>query len=601
MIEKIEFFKYKKLENLELSLGSGVISIMGTNGTCKSSLLHIISNSYQAFELNSGYFDDSKCIKIIKSINQMVNPKIETLNKGDRKYNNPAPKYSGHYYQCTYSNGQTLKFRKHNQKDSNRYRVIPKYDSKTNEKLPYGLVIYLGLGRLNAYGEYQDDGSISRINSKLILPEKYQNELLKTYKSFTRYDINEMNYEKMGDLKKRGEFATAFMGSDSNTISAGEDNLMIILTALYSLKYFAESLKNEYKNLPGILLIDELDATLHPEYQTRLLALFNEICIDYKNLNIVFTTHSISILQECNRNKNKIIYLTDNITKVGQMVEPDEFKIKAALENKLGRDYYSNRQIPILTEDKEARDFLTAIIDYLKITEPYSTQCSVALQHIKLVDSTFSSESLKKLFVESQIDRQNLQMIGIVDGDKKPSPTYSLIALPGKNSPEKIVFDICLSLKMRQDEPEVKTLLTRLIDEHSCTMKYIEDNIVADIQKIETKMSMDKEQGKSTHGLLRTLNKNLYEKYSSIFIDIFKFWVKDKNNSNELNKFYYDLRSCFKQNAPYYGLDQNIWKNESIDSNENTPKQLGLNFDEKQILYDELQEDIEKSLLKVEV
>lgn len=157
MIEKIEFFKYKKLENLELSLGSGMISIMGTNGTCKSSLLHIISNSYQAFELNSGYFDDSKCIKIIKSINQMVNPKIETLNKGDRKYNDPAPEYSGHYYQCTYSNGQTLKFRKHNQKDSNRYRVIPKYDSKTNEKLPYGLVIYLGLGRLNAYGEYQDD------------------------------------------------------------------------------------------------------------------------------------------------------------------------------------------------------------------------------------------------------------------------------------------------------------------------------------------------------------------------------------------------------------------------------------------------------------
>lgn len=601
MIEKIEFFKYKKLEDLELSLGSGVISIMGTNGTCKSSLLHIISNSYQAFEINSGYFNDSKCITIIKGINQMVNPKIETLNKGDRKYNDPAPEYSGNYYQCTYSNGQTLKFRKHNQKDSNRYRVIPKYDSKTNEKLPYGLVIYLGLGRLNAYGEYQDDESISKINSKLVLPEKYQNELLETYKSFTRYDINNMNYEKMGDLKKRGEFTTALKGRDSNTISAGEDNLMIILTALYSLKYFAESLKDDYKNLPGILLIDELDATLHPEYQAKLISLFNEICIDYKNLNIVFTTHSISVLQECNRNGSKIIYLTDNITKVDQMVEPNEFKIKAALENKLGRDYYSNRQIPILTEDKEARDFLTTIIDYFKTTEPYSTQCSIALRYIKLVDSTFSSESLKKLFVESQIDRQNLQMIGIVDGDKKPNPTYSLIALPGKNPPEKIVFDTCLSLKMRQDEPEVKALLTRLIDEHSCTIKYIEDNIVADIQTIETKMSMAKEQGKSRHGLLRKLNKDLYEEYSSIFVDIFKFWVKDKNNIKEINKFYYDLRSCFKQNAPYYGLDQNIWKNESIDPKENVTEQMGLNFDEEETLYDELQEDIESSLLEIEI
>ena len=156
MIEKIEFLKYKKLESLEIPLGKGVVPIMGTNGTCKSSLLHIISNSYQAFDSNQEYFNDPKCIKIIRGINQMVNPKIETLNKGDRVYNDPAPEYTGNYYNCTYSNGLTLKFRKHNQKNSNRYRVIPKYESGSKEALPHGLVIYRGLGRLNAYGEFQD-------------------------------------------------------------------------------------------------------------------------------------------------------------------------------------------------------------------------------------------------------------------------------------------------------------------------------------------------------------------------------------------------------------------------------------------------------------
>lgn len=594
MIEKIEFFKYKKLEDMEISLGRGVISIMGTNGTCKSSLLHIISNSYKAFEINSNYFNDPKCIKIIKNINQMVNPKIETLNKGDRKYNDPAPEYIGNYYKCTYSDNQVLQFRKHNQKDSNRYRIIPKYDSKSGDRLPYGLVIYLGLGRLNAYGEYQDDSSISTINTKLNLPSEYQNELLQTYERFTRYNISEMNYEQMGELKKRGEFTTNITGSDSNTISAGEDNLMIILTALYSLKYFSESLKPEYKNFPGILLIDELDATLHPEYQAMLLSLFKEICIDYQNLNIVFTTHSISVLQECNRNKSKIIYLTDNITKVGLMVEPDEFKVRAALENKLGRDYYSNRQIPILTEDAEARDFLMAIIEYFKMNSPYKEQCFTALQHIKLIDSTFSSESLKKLFVESKIDRQNLQMIGIVDGDKESNQTYSLISLPGKKSPEVIAFNLCKSLKERQSEPEVKALMTRLIDEHGCTMKYIEDNIISKIRRIEGVISNKKAQGGSVHGLTRNLNKELYNEYSGIFIDMFKFWVKDTNNVKEVNKFYYSLRNCFKQNAPYYGLDQNIWKNEKIDIidiEDNKTEQIALDFESEEVSYIQYEED----------
>lgn len=590
MIEEIEFQKYKRLENMKVELGHGVISIMGTNGTCKSSLLHIISNSYQAFENNSKYFNDDKCMKIIKGINQMINPKIETLNRGDRLYNDPAPEYSGYYYSCKYSNGLSLKFRKHNQKDVSRYRIIPKYETGSKDKLPYGLVIYLGLSRLNAYGEYQDDGTIKKLNSSFVLPEKYQKELLEKYKNFTRYEIDKLNYEKMGEIKKRGDFFTTTTGNDSNTISAGEDNLMIILTAIYSLKYFADSLKVEYKHFPGILLIDELDATLHPEFQAKLLSLFKEICIDYDNFNIVFTSHSISVMQECKYNKNKIIYLTDNITKVGIMENPDEFKIRALLENKLGRDYYQNNQIPILTEDKQARDFLTVIINYFKNTLPYSEFSSIALQHIKFVESTFSSESLQKLFVDSKIDRQNLQMIGIMDGDRKTNLAYSLITLPGQKSPENVAFDMCLTLKDRQDEPEVIVLLNRLLDEHGCSLKYIEEHIIPEITNINLTIAQYKEMGKSTHGITRTLNKNVYEKYSGIFIDIFKFWVKDEANKCMINNFYNELRTCFIQNAPYYGLDYSMWKTNNINVEKHEVKQLELELNNNQDLEEKYKE-----------
>ena len=51
----------------------------------------------------------------------------------------------------------------------------------------------------------------------------------------------------MGDIKVRNEFSSNVAGVDSNTISAGEDNLSIILTALISLKYYFNSINSQMK------------------------------------------------------------------------------------------------------------------------------------------------------------------------------------------------------------------------------------------------------------------------------------------------------------------------------------------------------------------
>lgn len=559
MIEKIEFLKYKRLENLEINLGSGLISIMGTNGTCKSSLLYIISNSYKEIENNSDFFTDVNCMKTIKKVNQVINPKIEKLNKGDREYNDPAIGYSGNYYECTYADGKVLKFRKHNQEEQYRYRIIPKYDKGSNERLPYGLVIYLGLGRLYSYGEYANSDNIS--NLKYALPEKYQKELLKSYEDFTCYKIDQLKYEQMGDVKKRGTFSTNKKGIDSNTISAGEDNLMIILNALYSLKYFAESLKPEYQDVPGILLIDELDATLHPEFQIKLIDLFDTVCKDYKNLNIVFTTHSLNVLEECNRHKNKTIYLSDNVKKVGILDEVNEFTIRAALENKINRDYFS-KKIPILTEDEEARDFLNVLLEYFSTTEPYDNKCARAINRLELVDSTFSSEALKKLFVDSKIDRRNLSLIGVVDGDKASmrNLSNSLISLPGSNCPEDIAFDVCRFIIENQGQSKVDDFIYHLNNEYSCTAHYINTKIIRAIDNNNALIEEKKANKERTHGIRRDINKKLYNQHKEILIEMFKFWVSYDKNKKQVDKFYNDLKVCFKQNAPYYGLSSTYWE-----------------------------------------
>ena len=114
------------------------------------------------------------------------------------------------------------------------------------------------------------------------LPSEYQQLITKLYSNLSGINISAVSSQKMGDIKTRADFESDKEGIDSNTISAGEDNLFIIICALVSLRYYFES----------ILLIDEFDATLHPSLQNRLLKIFREYAEAYK-IQIIFTTQQI--------------------------------------------------------------------------------------------------------------------------------------------------------------------------------------------------------------------------------------------------------------------------------------------------------------------
>ena len=42
-MKKIKFIQYRKLKNIEIDFADNINIIAGTNGTCKSSILHLIS------------------------------------------------------------------------------------------------------------------------------------------------------------------------------------------------------------------------------------------------------------------------------------------------------------------------------------------------------------------------------------------------------------------------------------------------------------------------------------------------------------------------------------------------------------------------------
>lgn len=232
MIKSIKFIQYRKLKNISFQFNKGVNIISGSNGTCKSSILYIVSNSFKKVTKNNTRLNNKDALNTVNQINKLINPKIETLTKGDKEYNDPAPNVKGTLYECTYLDNLIINFRKHNSKQINRYSIKPKYTSTAKESLPALPIIYLGLFRLFPFGEFSDNETLVSSLSKKI-SNNFKKDLASLYSDFTGYELSFENINSMGNIKNRIGFKTNKQGIDSNTISAGEDNLLIILASLY--------------------------------------------------------------------------------------------------------------------------------------------------------------------------------------------------------------------------------------------------------------------------------------------------------------------------------------------------------------------------------
>lgn len=552
VVKKLSIIQYRKIRDLDFEFSSGINVISGTNGTCKTSLLHIVSNSFQSINKNCSWINEKNSIEIIKKVNNVINPKVESLTRGDKQYNDPAIGQKGSLFTVDYFDHASLIFRRHNSKVNNRYSVKPFYQKGTNDSLPYCPVIYLGLSRLFPFGEFQNDDAIEGI--KKALPTVYQEEIANIYKQFTGLSISSTEPQKMGDIKVRADFSSDQDGIDSNTISAGEDNLFILITAIVSLKYYYNCIQSN-NTVESILLIDELDATLHPSLQFKLLELFNRYSNTYK-IQIVFTTHSLSLLEYALNKKYNVIYLIDNISSVIKMETPDIYKIKMYLHSITRDDIYINKVIPVFTEDEEARVFLNILLDYY--AEKYASTFSKVRRFFHLVEANIGASNLQSIFDDIYLLKSTMQSICILDGDQKNKQDYSkyVIALPGGDSPEKLIMDYSVQLFDNDDGFWTDEVIINL----NYGKVFYRDNIRPDIDSISEKLKELETSGKSTHGVKREMSKKVFKNHKRFFELLFKHWVNNEENDEQIGKFYKDLHVMFKKVAEFHGINPKEWE-----------------------------------------
>lgn len=552
MVQKLSIKQYRKLKDINFTFTPGINIISGTNGTCKTSLLHIISNSFQAVNRQCSWVNDPTSLEVIRKINNITNAKVENLTRGDSKYNDPAFGHKGVLYSVEYSDSQeTIDFRRHNSKASNRYAIKPFYKSGTTTKLPFLPAIYLGLSRLVPFGEFQNDDAVENI--KKTLPVEYQNEVARIYESFTGLTISVVAPQKMGDIKIRSEFISSLEGIDSNTISAGEDNLFIIITALVSLKYFYESI-NSKNTIESVFLIDEFDATLHPSLQIRLLKLFAEYSLKYR-IQIFFTTHSLSLLEEALNKHHNVIYLIDNVTNIVMMNDVDIYKIKMHLHSITKDDIYLNKAIPIFTEDAEARLFLRILFDYY--IEKFSSEFLKVSTLFHFVDANIGATNLISIFKDNKLMKSTMRSICILDGDHGNEKNLSncILVLPGGDSPENFIMKYGQELWDNDDPFWSEEIILQL----NYGKIYFRDNIKMDIVGIEEKIEQARKENKSTKGVRREESKKVFIKHQRFFELLFKHWLNNDENQESVLKFYDDLYKLFKKVAEFHGINSKEW------------------------------------------
>ncbi|GMT46582.1 MAG: hypothetical protein IEMM0007_0148 [bacterium] len=290
-------------------------------------------------------------------------------------------------------------------------------------------VIYLGLNRLWPLAvtnkcTFSNDA----------LSHENRNWYVKKYNEILCLDEHDNNAKFMDTSEKGRSISTHSSNYDGESCSAGQDNLSQLLTAILSFRGLKEKLGDQYQG--GMLLIDELDATLHAFAQDKLLELLCAVSNELE-LQIIATSHSLRLLEKAYQSSLKkdieILYLANNDgaivrQKLSTYQElSDLLKVEATPPpNK------KPQKVSVVFEDDEGM-FMFKQICGSKLRNYVSCANTASLGAGQLKNLADMSKSLPEL----------KGMIFVPDGDMAETwinPPKNLQALPGGKRPETLVY-----------------------------------------------------------------------------------------------------------------------------------------------------------------
>lgn len=475
-IKKIKIQNFRVIDDIEFFPAQNVNVITGKNGTGKSTILGMIA---QGFSFNNGVFqsysDRYPNIKDLKmtEYRKLKKQSLEEMTElpGDYKDFEKTLTYFDGYFESTsdehfrlspldarginhvqvlLKNGDSFNIQTtHHQRAGNIPRFVTRRRDNAGNDLSSNYifpVLYLGLGRVNPLVNSKKNTDLNIFltsEQKIELFSWYQTILLKSYEhNFSAAET---------DLKSKKTIAFQPDNRTIEMISSGEDNIGQILMAIYSFKKLKENFPENYSG--GILLIDEIDATLYPAAQNILFRILYEQA-KIHNIQVFLTTHSLTLLEYIEGRAredttifaNRVKIISTKLNAENKLIIEEnpafyilnnEFRVASNSGNII------NPIIDIFFEDKEAEYIFRALIKSQKDVNGTSLRERINYKNVSL-----SCTNYKQLH-NSKVDVFFEKSIVCLDGDENFSITNmaNFIDLPTtiqgkKRNPEEFIYDV---------------------------------------------------------------------------------------------------------------------------------------------------------------
>lgn len=517
IIKHAHIEKFRALRNLDFDLGSKITAIVGHNGTMKTTILGILS---QTFTISKNHPMVGE--KTIDGYNfhSQFGEKFKLTEKdvpGEHKWR--LDLYDG-VYKTNYFEAESII----RDKKSNVIRFWSTEGKGADMNYPQVPVYYISLKRVTPIGEEK------KVDISSELEDSEKQFLFQEYKSiFSDTSKANLIVENISSTNKHSA-AIHTDQYDAVTISAGQDNVAKILLAVLSFKRLKEKYPDDY--IGGILLIDEIESTFHPSAQKMLIKRIYKYAKDYK-IQFIFTTHSPSVIKSAfpdkySKGEAQLLYLK----RVGRCVKeyhnPNIDDVVAELSGEVVKKNKKIKKLPIFCEDIVARsilrNWLSTYKDYFKISS-----CSLgAEEYLELIRVGLSS-------IE--------EAVVILDGDKNTNMVNkkiykynakNVMFLPTTDCPEKMFYKFLYNLE--EDDCFWDNSLGGF-DKAKCFLEYatlLENNASTDMYK-KWFDSVKTNFGKGYHKLLnhwKVTNPDEYETFISSFISAYNYVAQ---------KLYYDI------------------------------------------------------------
>ncbi len=435
IIKGIHIQKFRGFNDLRFSLGENLTVIAGQNGTQKTTLLGIITQPFTITDRKNPLYGERP----------LSGGNYKSLFSEKFKLSETFDKPNQHEWTLTLNNPAeptfTVESIKRTSSQPDQIRFWKKGDRSKGSGYIQKPVIYLSLSRLFPIGEDESLGSSNEITlakSEFDFFEKWHNYILITPGT----QLTRVDYLSSSQKKTLGANTSYY---DWKMNSAGQDNVGKILLAILSFKRLKENHTKEYQG--GILAIDEIDATLYPGAQLKLIKALSKFSSEL-DIQVICTTHSLNILENAcelqadqkRKGQVKVVYLEKSDDEVIAIEEVEIDTILHKLNLTLSESDKTKKTI-VFTEDPEGRIFLKALL-------------KSRVNKIQVPDGKLGCANLIQLASQKIPGFRKIDALVVLDGDvrndvaqsKKVQTLPHFIVLPGKASVERLLAEFLSSL-----------------------------------------------------------------------------------------------------------------------------------------------------------